>query len=49
MTTIKNLGTLGGTNSKAYGVNDLKQVVGMSQLTGSKISHDLVKKNWNMK
>ena len=37
---IRDLGTLGGTFSQAYGVNDLGQVVGISTIPGSETTHE---------
>jgi probable HAF family extracellular repeat protein len=37
--TVTDLGTLGGTESKAYGVNDSGQVVGYADTTGNAARH----------
>ncbi|MHC5184578.1 MAG: DUF3466 family protein [Planctomycetota bacterium] len=37
--TITDLGTLGGTSSRAYGINESGQIVGKSDITGDSVSH----------
>jgi len=38
MYTVADLGTLGGSTSATYGINDLGQVVGVSSLGGNSTS-----------
>ena len=45
--TIIDLGTLGGTDSVAYGINNCAQVVGDSSLTGSSPKHPFIWKDAN--
>jgi len=48
-TSILDLGTLGGSTSIAFGVNDAGQVVGWSySLTGSPVEHGLLWQNGTM-
>src|SRR5450631_3693211 len=36
---VRDLGTLGGSNSTAYGINDFGQVVGQSNISGDATGH----------
>ena len=46
--TITDLGTLGGSLSYAYGINDSGQVVGVSWITGNSTSHAFLYDGGNM-
>ncbi len=45
---LTDLGTLGGSESFAYGINDLGQVVGMSRTTGDSSTHAFLYRNGQM-